>query len=220
VVYGAQYQQDPQPADGALLRTGNLGTYDHPLRNYDEMVIAVDTALETGEWNDYTACVVLGRSGHRIHVLRVERHRLAFVEQLMLVRDLTREYPTAHVLVEAANAGIALIQELRRAYGLHVTGVSARRSKEQRAVAVAPLLENGDVSLPIAAEWRDSFLREVRTFPHGAHDDMVDALVHGLALLRRHIQRLQPRREPLEDQQPPPKIRPLGRRRPLGSLIR
>ena len=45
----------------------------------------------------------------------------------MLVRDLTREYPAAHILVEAANSGVALIQELRRNYGLHVTAVSARR---------------------------------------------------------------------------------------------
>jgi hypothetical protein len=48
-------------------------------------VIAVDTAMETGEGNDYTACVVLGRAGHRIDVLRVERHKIPFVEQLMLV---------------------------------------------------------------------------------------------------------------------------------------
>jgi predicted phage terminase large subunit-like protein len=218
VVYGAQYQQDPQPADGALLRTGNMGTYERPLRAYDEMVIAVDTAIETGETNDYTACVVLGRSGHRIDVLQVERHRLPFVEQLMLVRDLTREYPIAHVLVEAANAGSALVQELRRNFGLHVTPVSARRSKEQRAVAVAPLLENGDVFLPAAAEWLSTFLREVRAFPHGANDDMVDAFVHGLAFLRRHIQREQPRPHPLEHQRPPTKVRPTGTRRPDGSI--
>ena len=51
--------------------------YDKPRRDYDELVIAVDTAMETGEANDYTACVVLGRYGHRIHVLRVERDRIA-----------------------------------------------------------------------------------------------------------------------------------------------
>jgi predicted phage terminase large subunit-like protein len=220
VVYGAQYQQDPQPAEGALLRTGNLGTYERRLRKYDEFVIAVDTAVETGELNDYTACVVLGRSGHRIHVLQVERGRLAFVEQIMLVRDLSREYPAAHVLVEAANSGGALVQELQREFAMHVTRVSARRSKEHRAIAVAPLLENGDVFLPVAAEWREVFLREVRTFPHGRHDDMVDALVHGLAFLRRHIRRLQHRREPMEHQQPPPKVRPLRRTRPRGALMR
>jgi phage terminase large subunit-like protein len=109
VVYGAQYQQDPQPAEGALLRLGNVGTYACRLKDYDESVIAVDTALETGEMNDYTACVVLGRKGRHIHVLQVEQHRIAFSEQLLLVRQLTRTYPAAHVVVEAANSGVALI---------------------------------------------------------------------------------------------------------------
>jgi predicted phage terminase large subunit-like protein len=220
VVYSAQYQQDPQPAEGALLRLGNMGTYTRALREYDELVIAVDTALETGVANDYTACVVLGRSGHRIHVLQVERARLPFIEQVYLVRELTRNYPAAHVLIEAANSGGALIQELRRNYALHVTAVSPRRSKEQRAVAVAPLLENGNVCFPQAAEWLGPFLREVRTFPHGANDDMVDAFVHGLGFLKRHIEREQQRPAMPPDTRPPVRARPRGDRRPAGAANR
>jgi predicted phage terminase large subunit-like protein len=218
VIFGSQYQQDPQPAEGALLRLGNMGTYREAQSDYDEMVIAVDTAIETGETNDYTACVVLGRKGHRIHVLQVERDRMAFVEQLMLVSSLSREYPNAQVLVEAANSGIALIQELRRTHGLHVTPASARRSKEERAVAVGPLLENGDVSLPEQAEWLGDFVREVRAFPNGAHDDMVDAFVHGLAYLKRHIQRERAPRLPGPDERARVRRRPAGRSRPLGVI--
>jgi predicted phage terminase large subunit-like protein len=219
VVYSAQYQQDPQPAEGALLRLGNVGRYSEPRRTYDEVVISVDTAMETGEGNDYTACVVLGRVGHRIHVLRVERHKMPFVEQLMLVRELTRTYPRAHIVVEAANSGIALTQELRRQFGLHVTRVSARHSKEQRAVVVAPMLENGDVCLPEQAEWLEAFLREVRSFPHGANDDMVDAFVHGLRFLKRHIDRVQERPYPAPDQRPTGRFRPRGKMRPIGAPL-
>lgn len=218
VIYSAQYQQEPQPAEGALLRLGNVGTYDEQLPDYDELVIAVDTAIETGEANDYTACVVLGRKGHRIHVLQVERGRMPFVEQLILVSSLAREYPTAQILVEAANSGIALIQELRRTHGLHVTPVSAKRSKEERAVAVAPLLENGDVSLPHRADWLGDFVREVRVFPHGAHDDIVDALVHGLAYLKRHLQRERMPRYPGPNERRNLRPRPPGKRRPLGMV--
>ena len=132
-----------------MLRLGNVSRYGERRRSYDEVVIAVDTAMETGEGNDYTACVVLGRYGHHIHVLQVERDKLAFIEQVMMVRELTRAYRGAHVVVEAANSGIALMQELRRRYAMHVTGVSSRRSKEERAIVVAPMLENGDVHLPI-----------------------------------------------------------------------
>jgi phage terminase large subunit-like protein len=88
-----------------VLRTGNIGSYERPLSECDEIVIAVDTAVETGASNDYTACVVLGRSGHRIHVLQVECYRLPFIEQDMLVRELSLKYRTAHIVVGAANGG-------------------------------------------------------------------------------------------------------------------
>lgn len=219
VIFGAQYQQDPQPAEGNLLRVGNMGTYPSalPLDDYDEIVIAVDTAIETGEANDYTACVVLGRWGHRIHVLRVERHRVSFTEQLLLVCQLNRVYRGAQVLIEAANSGRALIQQLRREHALHVTPVASRLSKEQRAVSVAALLENGDVCLPTAAEWLEGFLRELRTFPHGLNDDMVDAFVYGLSFLKRHIDRERPRRFPPPDSgRPVTQVRPRGDVRPSG----
>ena len=219
-VYSAQYQQDPQPAEGALLRLGNVGRYSEPRRDYDEIVISVDTAMETGEGNDYTACVVLGRFSHRIHVLRVERHKIPFVEQVMLVRDLTREYPSAHFVVEAANSGIALIQVLRRDYAMHVTAARVRLSKEERAIVVAPMLENGDVYLPEHAEWLDAFIRELRVFPHGANDDMVDAFVHGLRFLKSHIDRVRERPYPPPDQRPPGRVRPRGNVRPPGAPIR
>lgn len=219
VVYSAQYQQNPQPADGTLLRLGNVSAYRQRLTEYDEVVIAVDTALETGEANDYTACVVLGRSRHRIHVLQVERDRLPFIEQVMLVCQLARAYPGAHILIEAANSGAALIQELRRAHGLHVSGVSARRAKEQRAVTVAPLLENGDVALPESADWLTAFVREIRSFPHGANDDMVDAFVHGLMFLRRHIERHRERPLPAPTERPAMRARPKGNRRPPGARL-
>ena len=48
------------------------------------------------------------------------------------------------------------------------------------------MLENGDVRLPVQAEWLDAFTRELRSFPHGTNDDMVDAFVHGLSFLKRH----------------------------------
>ncbi len=198
---------------------GNVERYDKPRRDYHELVSAVDTAMETGEANDYTACVVPGRREHRIDVLRVKRARVPFIERLMMVRELTRAYWGAHVVVEAANAG-ALIQELRRNYALHVTSVSARHCKEQRAVAVAPMLENGDVRLPVQAEWLDAFTCGVRSFPHGTNDDMVDAFVHGLNFLKRHINRLREKPYPDPDQRPSARYRPRGNMRPPGAALR
>ena len=108
VVYGAMTSRSPSRPRARCYDWATWGRYDKPRRDYDELVIAVDTAMETGEAHDYTACVVLGRWEHRIDVLHVDRAKLPFVEQLMMVRELTRVYRGAHVVVEAANAGVAL----------------------------------------------------------------------------------------------------------------
>ena len=41
-------------------------------------------------------------------------------------------------------------------------------------------MEAGRVCLPRYAPWLDDFVEELAAFPRGAHDDQVDALVHGL----------------------------------------
>ena len=41
-------------------------------------------------------------------------------------------------------------------------------------------IESGAVFLPIRAPWLDEFRKEVLAFPHGRHDDQVDALSQGL----------------------------------------
>ena len=82
------------------------------------------------------------------------------------------------------------------------------------------MLENGDVRLPVQAEWLDAFTREVWSFPHGTNDDMVDAFVHGLNFLKRHINRLRDKPYPDPDRRPSARYRPRGNMRPLGATLR
>jgi predicted phage terminase large subunit-like protein len=48
-------------------------------------------------------------------------------------------------------------------------------SKYQRADLVAGAAERGEVKV-VRGSWNREFLREVRRFPKGTHDDQVDAL--------------------------------------------
>jgi predicted phage terminase large subunit-like protein len=57
------------------------------------------------------------------------------------------------------------------------------RDKVTRANAVAPYCEGGHVRLRAGAPWIGEFLDELCAFPHGAHDDMTDAFVHGMTRL-------------------------------------
>jgi len=212
MVFTSQYQQDPQPAAGLFLPTANLREYSAPLAlaEYDAIAVGCDTAIAVGEHNDYTACVVIGMRGHHIHILDVIRDRMSFNEQLLLLRQLFLAYPDLYVVIEHAGQGIPIAQELRREFGMAPILAPVSLSKEQRAASIIPQLENGYVFVPAVAEWKEAFVNELRGFPHGHHDDQVDALVHALRYLNR-LNRLE------RSNQRPTASRPQGGRRRPGN---
>jgi predicted phage terminase large subunit-like protein len=63
--------------------------------------------------------------------------------------------------------------------GLHlpVKGVKPKGSKEVRATALAPLMENGLLKFK---ENQKELIEQLLTFPKGTHDDAVDALVYAV----------------------------------------
>jgi len=89
-------------------------------------------------------------------------------------------------VIEDAASGQSAIQDLRRDTTLPVVAVKAKGSKQSRADVVSPLFEAGKVWLPDAT-WVDEFITEMCSFPGAPHDDMLDAVVHGLLRLSLHI---------------------------------
>ena len=75
--------------------------------------------------------------------------------------------------------GTALIDELKRR-GLPVVPVKPEGDKATRLSAQLPKFANGQVLLPERAVWLADLESELFAFPHGRHDDVVDALVYGL----------------------------------------
>jgi predicted phage terminase large subunit-like protein len=78
---------------------------------------------------------------------------------------------------EPGAAGVALVERYRRqllrGYAVHTERVTG--SKEVRAAPVAAAAENGLVKL-VRGRHSEEFLDELTAFPHGAHDDCLDAL--------------------------------------------
>lgn len=90
-------------------------------------------------------------------------------------------------LVEDAANGTAAIDVLRKKVA-GIKPIKPRSSKEVRARAVTPEIESGNVYLPHPSDpgngWVNELISEMRAFPSGKHDDMVDALSMGLLGLR------------------------------------
>jgi predicted phage terminase large subunit-like protein len=59
--------------------------------------------------------------------------------------------------------------------------VKPEGDKRTRLLAQLSKFANGQVFLPKRAAWLADLEGELFVFPHGSHNDVVDALVHGLA---------------------------------------
>jgi len=85
---------------------------------------------------------------------------------------------------EPASAGKAVIEHYRRSVlAAHdFRSVSPWGSKERRAEIVSARAEAGDIFI-LRGDWIGEFLDELAAFPHGSHDDQVDALSAGYGYL-------------------------------------
>jgi hypothetical protein len=76
-VFAAQYQQNPTPPDGNMIKAAWLGRYNvvPDRKNFQRVVLSCDPAGKTGPRNDYTAITVIGLQQQAIHLLEVSRGR-------------------------------------------------------------------------------------------------------------------------------------------------
>jgi phage terminase large subunit-like protein len=79
-MFSAQYQQQPVPADGELIKSAWFRIYDEEpgRQENDQIVQSWDTAMTPGAGADYSACTTwLVRDNH-FYLLHVLRARLDF----------------------------------------------------------------------------------------------------------------------------------------------
>ncbi len=99
------------------------------------------------------------------------------------------------LIVEDSARGYDLNAEIRRLFGIRNWGVQlvpARGDKWSRANSVVDVFTDQMVFAPgtwdgdvwIWRDWVETLLSEMRSFPKGVHDDMVDSCVHALRYLR------------------------------------
>jgi predicted phage terminase large subunit-like protein len=179
--FSAQFQQDPIPPEGNLIRRDWLRFYDQlpPPQSDDILVQSWDVAMTTGEASSYSVCTTWRIVGCDYYLIDVLRARLSYPELRRRVASLAEKYSATVILIEKAGAGLALLQDLRLELPLgmtHPIGVKPEGSKEERMAAQSAKIEAGHVHLAKQADWLEDFLLEVLAFPQGRHDDQVDSV--------------------------------------------
>ena len=152
----------------------------------DRAVLAVDPAVSTKPGADASALVVLGRRDNEIRCLEATARRVSAPDLVALMDDADRRWRPDAIVFEA-NAAFAGIKDLlaRHArFGPKVLGVTNSRSKDARVAAFAVVVQGGAFRLKGAtADIVDAGQRELydemTTYPHGEHDDLLDAAAFG-----------------------------------------
>ena len=221
-IFEAQHQQCPSPLGGNLVKREWLRRYRAPLplNEYSVIVQSWDTASSISETADYSVGITFGVKDGTAHMLDVVRRRLEFPDLCRLVEARAEQFQVDDLLIERANSGIQLQQNLRREGYLLPISPLPRGDKISRLEGQLGKIEAGYLLIPETADWLDDFETELLSFPRGRHDDQVDALTQFLEWFSRHrgILNRPARREKRDSER---RQRPAGRshlRSSIGQL--
>jgi len=188
--YNCQYLQNPIARGGNVFKEKWFGTF-RELPKFDRLIQSWDCAFKTGQTNDYSACVTIGRidwdergstAAPGFYLVHAWRGRVEFADLKRRALALYEQWRPEAVVIEDAASGQSLLQELRTA--LPIVGVKPDADKYARAASTTPAIENGQFWLLEGAPWGGDYLAEMTSFPGGAHDDFVDATVQAMNYLR------------------------------------
>lgn len=191
--WNAQYMQKPTSDMSAVISRKDWRVWEHDdPPSCDYIIQSWDTAHETKNTSDYSACTTWGvwyndedNGNANLILLDAFKDRLAFPDLKTCALKHYKEWKPDAFIVEKKAAGGPLIQELR-AMGIPVQEFSPSRGNDKmvRLNAVADLFTSGKVWAP-DTRWARDVVEEVASFPVGEHDDFVDTTTQALLRYRQ-----------------------------------
>lgn len=198
-VFSSQYQQAPRAVGGNIIRGDWFGRYAIPPKIQYRMIFA-DTAMKTGERNDYSVlgCFGLGfdRNLYALDLVRgkweapeLERRAIAFWNKHKHIEDDVEEKVLGQLrrmMVEDKASGTGLIQKIKSLNHIPIYGIERDKDKLTRVMDVVGYMESGRVFLPDSAPFTHDLIEECEAFTaddsHN-HDDQIDVLCDAIVAL-------------------------------------
>jgi predicted phage terminase large subunit-like protein len=186
--FSSQYQQNPIPLGGAMVKTDWLRYYEPselPER-FDIKVQSWDTANKATELSDYSVCTTWGRANGKVYLLHIFRQRLNYPDLKRKVKELAGVHHPNKILIEDKASGTQLIQDLQAEHPFGITPYEppSGTDKIMRLHAQTAWFENGLVFLPRSAPWLADYVTELTGFPGTKYDDQVDSTTQALDHLK------------------------------------
>ena len=208
-VYGTagQLQQDPNPAEGGILKTNCIEMWPHTksLPPFEYILQSYDCAFTEKTTGDPTACstwAIFTHAGqHHVMLIDAWDEHLSYPDlRERAIKDWGTEYGGMtkenqfsrprrpdRILVEAKASGQSLLQDLRLAKVPAIGYNPGNADKVSRAHQAAPTLELGMVWIPESKKnpghfvsWAHDFVKQLSKFPVAPHDDYVDTFTQAI----------------------------------------
>jgi predicted phage terminase large subunit-like protein len=182
--FASQYQQNPTPVGGSMVKTEWLQYYDvdGPLPDFTYKLQSWDTANKSGELNDFSVCTTWGYRDKHYYLLDVFRARLNYPDLKRKVVQLAELHDPRVIAIEDKASGTQLIQDLQSDGHYRVKPYSPLpgTDKVMRLYSQTAKFENGRVLLPSSAPWLKDYVHELTMFPGVKFDDQVDSTTQAL----------------------------------------
>lgn len=191
-VWTSLYQQRPAPDEGNIVKTEwwKFWTEETLPTEWDEVVQSWDLTFKDKEQSDFVAGQVWARSGADKFLLYRVKKRMGFNEQVLEIIRTKQMFPnTTAIYVEDAATASAVKDVLQSKIPGIVLVPTEGNSKLNRAIAVSPQIEAGNVYLPSPSTNPSisDYIEEWANFPNGVNDDEVDATTQALRKLGEQI---------------------------------
>ena len=110
--FSAQYQQEPIPAAGNLIKAAWLKTFDTPPERTpeDRLVISLDTAMKGTELSDFSVATVWLVRKDNCYLIDLWRERANYPDLKKAVLNLVERHPGAALLIEDKASGTRICE--------------------------------------------------------------------------------------------------------------
>ena len=192
MMFECLYQQNPTVSEGEIFKVGGFkrwNTGSLPTL-FDTEVISMDTSFSGGEDNSFTVIQHWAKSGALFYLLDQVRGHWDATQQLNAFRIFCDARPWVGAKLIEKKANGAAIMTLLERWISGLIPIEPIGSKEQRAMAVSPYVDAGNIFIPEKAEWVEDFILECRQFNHGKNNDQVDTFTQAINYLAKNSQQM------------------------------
>ena len=192
-MFKSQFQQEPITAGGQVIKSEWFNFYD-TLQGLQptKLFFTADTALKTGEQNDYSVFCAWIIANNNLYLIDILRGKWEVPDLKKIAVNFINKYKAGLnnklfncMYVEDKASGTGLIQELKRDITLPVIPVQRTKDKYTRLMDVISYLEAGRVYLPFNKDYaiNKDLIAECEEFTQDfthKNDDIIDNLIDAI----------------------------------------